>query len=186
MITAANSAARSTSTDHNGPVTTTDDCPGCTYRAATSDEAVELVAASALRYTTIFAAHSPADAARRPAPEVWPPVAYLWHVVDVLRFGAERLWMLTLDPTSTVVPWDADDIATARGYEHLSVPVGLHALRLARDTWLEAYAATPLDAAAPHPEIGRMTAAVMADRNAHEVVHHAADIVRGLSPDGPA
>jgi len=35
-------------------------------------------------------------------------------------------------------------------------------------------------AAAHHPEIGRMTAAVMADRNAHEVVHHASDIAAGL------
>ena len=34
------------------------------------------------------------SAGRPPAPGVWPPVGYLWHVVDVLRFGAERLWML--------------------------------------------------------------------------------------------
>jgi hypothetical protein len=142
------------------------------------------VAGAAGRYASLFAGCSPGEAARRPSPQVWPPVAYLWHVVDVLRFGAERLWMLTFDPTSPVVPWDADEVAAARSYDRLSVPVGLHALARARDTWLDAYASTPPDAAAPHPEIGRMTAAVMADRNAHEVVHHAVDIAAGLGTAG--
>jgi DinB superfamily len=167
-------------------VTTSDRCAGCAYPATTTPaDAVTLVATAPDRYAALFAGHSPAAAARIPSLGVWPPVAYLWHVTDVLRFGAERLWMLTLDPTSTVVPWDADDIADARGYPRLSVTVGLHALARARDTWLDAYAATPPEAAAPHPEIGRMTAAVMADRNAHEVVHHATDIARILELGAP-
>ena len=63
------------------------------------------------------------------------------------------------------------------------------ALALARDTWLDAFGTTPSDAAAPRPELWRMTAAVMADRNAHEAVHYAADIATAwgtVRPGGPA
>ena len=80
-------------------------------------------------------------------------------------------------------------MAAARGYPRLSVPLALHALALARDTWLDAFGTTPSDAAAPHPELWRMTAAIMADRNAHEVVHHAADIATAwgtVRPGDPA
>ncbi len=92
-------------------------------------------------------------------------------------------------PTSSVVPWDADQMAAARGYPRLSVPLAPHALALARDTWLDAFGTTPSDAAAPHPELWRMTAAIMADRNAHEAVHYAADISTAwgtVRPGGPA
>ena len=60
---------------------------------------------------------------------------------------------------------------------------------LARDTWLDAFGTTPSDAAAPHPELWRMTAAIMADRDAHEAVHYAADISTAwgtVRPGGPA
>jgi hypothetical protein len=167
-------------------VTAPPPCPTCGYAATTEPAAVvALVRGAPQRFEACFATVDPARAGRRPAPDVWPPVAYLWHVVDVLRFGAERLWMLTLDPTSTVVPWDADEVAGARGYDRLSVPVGVRALHAARDVWLDAYAATPPDATAHHPEIGPMTAAVMAHRNAHEVVHHAHDVAMGLGAPHP-
>jgi DinB superfamily len=164
-------------------------CPECLApRHPTTAEAVAVVATAPERFAACFATLARDRWSAEPAPGVWAPVAYLWHVVDVLRFGAERLWMLRLDPTSNVVPWDADEIAAARGYPGLSVEVGRHALAQARDVWLDAFATTPADAAAPHPEIGRMTAAVMAERNAHEVVHHAMDIARprrvALRPGG--
>ncbi len=76
-----------------------------------------------------------------------------------------------------------------RGYPRLSVPLAPHALALARDTRLDAFGTTPSDTAAPHPELWRMTAAVMADRNAHEAVHYAADIATAwgtVRPGGPA
>ena len=152
---------------------------GATLKPSATDAAA-LIAEAREIYQALFARVPDGGPAIASSADTWPPNAYLWHVVDVLRFGAERLWMLSLDPTAAVIVWDADEIAAARGYAGLSVAVGLHALDHATTTWLDAFASTPTDAVAYHPEIGAMTALVMAQRNAHEVTHHTYDIARGL------
>ena len=157
------------------------DCPECgTALEPSATDAAELITEGPATYKALFARTPAASWTIASSGSTWAPNAYLWHVVDVLRFGAERLWMLTLDPTAAVIAWDADEIAKARGYAGLSVAVGLHALDHATAMWLDAFDATPSDAVARHPEIGAMTALVMAQRNAHEVVHHTYDITRGL------
>ena len=157
------------------------DCPECGAALEPSaTDARVLITEGPARYKALFAREPEAAWTIASSVDTWAPNAYLWHVVDVLRFGAERLWMLTLDPTAAVIAWDADEIADARGYAGLSVAVGLHALDHATATWLDAFDATPRDAVAHHPEIGAMTALVMARRNAHEVVHHSYDIASAL------
>jgi hypothetical protein len=108
--------------------------------------------------------------------ELWSPVGYLWHVVDVLRIGAERFWSLTLDPTAPLPPWDADELARARSYEEQSVAVGLQCLRAAAPLWAGAALSCPPDVRAPHAELGTVGRDDFLFRNAHEVVHHLYDV----------
>ncbi len=42
----------------------------------------------------------------------------VWHTVDVLRFGPERLWTLSADPNFGVPSWDENAIAEERSYGH--------------------------------------------------------------------
>jgi hypothetical protein len=108
--------------------------------------------------------------------ELWSPVGYLWHVVDVLRLGTERFWSFTLDPTAPLPPWDADELARARSYEEQSVAVGIQALRTAAPVWAGAALSCPADVRAPHAELGTVGRDDFVLRNAHEVVHHLMDI----------
>src|SRR5580700_6285641 len=49
-------------------------------------------------------------------PGLWSAGRYVWHTVDVLRFGAERLWTISADPSFGVPLWDEQVIAEARSY----------------------------------------------------------------------
>jgi hypothetical protein len=142
------------------------------------DQAVEVVARSPDRYAELFAHVDPGPAGD--AAGVWSPRQYLWHVVDVLRFGAERLWALGVDPDAGVMAWDEKAMAAVRERSPLSVAVGLHALRTTVTEWLTAATDTPADVIAVHPEFGPMDRLHMARRNAHEVWHHEHDIRNGL------
>ena len=51
---------------------------------------------------------------------MWSASAYAWHLVDVFRIGAERLWHVAADPGRPLACWDEVALADARGYEHLS------------------------------------------------------------------
>ena len=108
--------------------------------------------------------------------QAWSPVAYLWHVVDVLRIGAERFWSLTLDPTAPLPAWDADVFAAARSYEQQSAVVGIQCLRAAANVWAGAALSCPADVRVPHPELGLAGRDDFLFRNTHEVVHHLMDI----------
>jgi hypothetical protein len=113
-----------------------------------------------------------------PPPGVWTAAAYLWHVVDVVRFGTERLWSLSLDPAAGLPAWDADVMAAARSYDARSVRVGLHALEVATEDWLVAARVVPRYVTSLHPEFGPIDARSSVVRNAHEVVHHVLDVRR--------
>src|SRR5580704_10819741 len=58
-------------------------------------------------------------------PGLWSASRYVWHTVDVLRFGTERLWTLSADHEFGVPSWDENVIAEARSYDDLSPVVGL-------------------------------------------------------------
>lgn len=114
-----------------------------------------------------------------PASEVWSPAMYLWHLVDVLRIGAERLWTLALDPGAGVTCWDEQALARERHYAELSAVVGCRALGDAVATWMGAAdQALASGALVAHPHFGELAAADVIRRNAHEVAHHLGDIHR--------
>lgn len=101
---------------------------------------------------------------------------YLWHVVDVLRVGVERLWTITLDPDPGIPCWDENRLDAARNYSMLSIPVGLHALRQATANWIATASTTPPDLTTRHDLFGELAAVDILRRNADEVQRHLLDI----------
>lgn len=101
---------------------------------------------------------------------------YLWHVVDVLRIGVDRLWTITLDPDTGLPCWDENGLAVARHYSMLSVKVGLHALRQTAANWTSTASASPLELTTRHDRFGELAAVDLIRRDAHEVHHHLLDI----------
>ncbi len=119
------------------------------------------------------------DRRKRPAPDVWSPAMYLWHLVDVLRIGTERLWTLGLDPSAGVPCWDEEALARERHYAELSPVVAQRAFGDAVATWMGAASqAADLGGGVSHAAVGELAAADLIRRNAHEVQHHLSDIHR--------
>jgi hypothetical protein len=116
-------------------------------------------------------------------PAGWSVVGYLWHLVDVLRIGTERLVTLRFDPAAGLPCWDENTLAQLRQYERLSAVAGVRVLTVVVREWMAEAWDTPADAVARHPKFGDLTAADVIRRNAHEAVHHELDI-RRLVPDG--
>jgi hypothetical protein len=108
----------------------------------------------------------------------WSATGYLWHLVDVLRIGTERLATLRLDPGAGLPCWDENALAGVRQYERLSAPAGLAVLPGVVGDWLGQARHTPPGACAVHPEFGELTALDIVRRSAHEAVHHSLDISR--------
>jgi hypothetical protein len=109
---------------------------------------------------------------------LWSANRYLWHTVDVQRFGAERFWTLRVDASFGVPAWEENATAEVRSYDQLSPKAGLIALVSASEIWLRAALEAPRDASTPHPEAGTITAFDLVQRNGHEVCHHLFDVRR--------
>jgi hypothetical protein len=110
--------------------------------------------------------------------EAWSASMYLWHLVDVLRIGTERLLTLTHDPGRGIPCWDENALAEARRYQQLSPAVGLIVLRSAAQEWTATAAVAPAEVQVRHPQFGVLGTLEIIRRNAHEVCHHLMDINR--------
>jgi hypothetical protein len=106
----------------------------------------------------------------------WSASMYLWHLVDVLRIGTERLLTLTHDPDRGITCWDENALAEARRYQQLSPAVGLVVLRSATREWANSASNAPVETVIEHPQFGTLGAVEIIRRNAHEVHHHLIDI----------
>ena len=122
------------------------------------------------------------DPARAVEPGLWSASRYVWHTVDVLRFGTERIWTISADPDFGVPEWDENVVALVRSYDALSPVVGLIALIAAADAWRTAALEAPHDVSTAHPEAGSLCAFDVVQRNSHEVCHHLWDVQRALPP----
>lgn len=149
-------------------------CAECRFDwALPATDAIAIVADCPDAYAGALAGAAPRPA----APDGrWSAGMYLWHVVDVLRIGEERLWTMRLDPDTRIPCWDENGLAAARHYSMLSIKVGLHALLRAASTWTTTASATPLDLTASHDLFGELAAVDIVRRNAHEAHHHLLDI----------
>lgn len=121
------------------------------------------------------------DPVRRTS-EAWSASMYVWHLVDVLRIGTERLLTLAHDPDRGIACWDENALAEARRYQRLSPAVGLLALRSAAREWAETAIAAPGEVEVWHPQLGSLGAVEIIRRNAHEAEHHLMDINRYREP----
>ena len=154
-------------------------CAECGFLWSISiEEAIRLVGGASDRYARLLA---DGGGARSEDPDHWSATGYLWHVVDIIRFGTERLWTLTLEPGAGVPGWDQNVLAEARHYEKLSLVVGLRALSVALQDWVAAAMDAPPSAEVQHPVLGTITTDESIRRNAHEVQHHELDILRTLA-----
>lgn len=158
-------------------------CPECGFAWDLSQQAaLDLVAAgpdavaAALREV-------PDPLHRGPLP--WSAAMYAWHLVDVLRIGAERLLTLAVDPGRGLACWDENGLAEARRYQLLSPAVAPLALRTAATELTRAATTAPAGPAVSHSRFGELDALAIVRRSAHEVHHHLLDI-RRCQPAGGA
>ncbi|MGH3157083.1 MAG: hypothetical protein ACRDNF_10960 [Streptosporangiaceae bacterium] len=110
--------------------------------------------------------------------EAWSASMYVWHLVDVLRIGTERLLTLAHDPGCGITCWDENALAEARRYQQLSSAVGVIVLRPTAHAWVTTATAAPRDVQVRHPQFGLLGTPEIIRRNAHEVHHHLMDINR--------
>jgi len=118
------------------------------------------------------------DPTKAVEPGLWSASRYVWHNVDVLRFGTERLWTISADPTFGIPTWDENVLAEVRSYDQLSPMVGLIALIAAANAWRTAAFEAPHDISTLHADAGAVYAFDVVQRNAHEVCHHLWDVRR--------
>lgn len=148
-------------------------CPECNFEPLPSLEAIlAFFSQAVLDLANAAISATPSNT----LPERWNAAQYLWHVVDVLRFGTERIITITVDPTAGAMPWDADEMMEARSRSPHSIPVGVEALDAAATQWLDAARVAPINGTTQHPQLGTISLLTSLNRNAHEVVHHTLDI----------
>lgn len=156
-------------------------CPECEFSwASLPRDATSLVTAAPLRYRTALSGRGE-QVIRTPTVLPWAAISYLWHLADVLRISAERLWALSHDPKAPIIAYDPDQLADARHYARQPTAAGLWALERATSDWLAAAATVHARDSYHHPEFGQLTVADVTRMIAHEVEHHAWDIDRCLS-----
>ena len=120
------------------------------------------------------------DPAKAVEPGLWSASRYVWHTVDVLRFGTERLWTISADPAFGVPAWDENIVAEVRSYDELSPSSASSHCSPRRDGWRTAAFEAPHDVTTLHPESGAICAFDVVQRNAHEVCHHLWDVRRAM------
>lgn len=146
------------------------------------EEDYEVLVGQCVRNIAVFGGVlSRIDAAVAVEPGLWSASRYVWHTVDVLRFGTERLWTITADPAFGVPHWNEKVMADVRAYDHLSPMVGLIALISAADAWRIAAFEAPHDVSTPHSQGGSLSAFDVVQQNAHEVCHHLWDVQRATN-----
>lgn len=159
-------------------------CPACQFDWDQAD--YQHLVGLCVREAAVFGeVLSRIDPARAVEPGLWSASRYVWHTVDVLRFGTERLWTIRADASFGVPAWDENLLADVRAYDELSPVVGLIALVDAAHAWRHAALEAPMDVRTPHPEAVEIGAFDVVQRNAHEVSHHLWDIRRSPKRGNP-
>lgn len=121
-----------------------------------------------------------ADPMALPDDGSWNATAYLCHLTDLARGWSERWAQLAADPGSTLVGWDPDVLAAARGYTQLPTAAATWALRTSVDTFVGASRRIPHDVAFAHDDWGAGDVADALLWVAHEFHHHELDVRRRL------
>jgi hypothetical protein len=153
-------------------------CAECGFSWLTEAEpALDVVERAPERFAELLAG---ADGTVAPAPGVWSPSAYVWHVSDLVRAWAERLHSLASDPQAAWAGFDPDELAQARHYDALPQVSGPWAVARSVDALRQSLGSLASETGFTHPEWGSGTVADALRWLAHEAVHHDLDVRRGL------
>ena len=141
-------------------------------------DALTRVASAPCSFRTLLAGR---DGSERHPDLLWSAKAYVFHVADNLGIWAERLAAVLSGGTTTVVSYDENQLAEARGYEQAPVTAALWGVEQAVARWLpSARAALEQRIRLQHPQRGLLTADDVVLGNAHDTAHHIWDMHRCL------
>lgn len=104
-----------------------DECDECRYAFDTSPE--ESRAIIAAMPTAAESVLEGSDGMTKPEDGSWNATGYVAHLADLARGWAERWAQLRVAPGSLLVGWDPDELANARDYCSLPLPLTMWSLR---------------------------------------------------------
>lgn len=113
--------------------------------------------------------------------EGWSVAEYVCHVGDNLRQWTERIQASRLAHTAEVTGYDPDELAHARNYAAIPLPVAIWSLRLSSAAWCTVLNdAVTENVVLTHATRGAQTASDIARNNTHDAHHHLWDVHRIL------
>jgi hypothetical protein len=108
----------------------------------------------------------------------WNATAYVVHVADVLRIWADRIAAVALGASDPVVPYNEATLGDVRGYVRLPLKGALWSLSRAVGDWQAAERlAESAVVTLAHPEQGPLPLDEVRKIMAHEIKHHAVDLM---------
>ena len=108
----------------------------------------------------------------------WNATAYVVHVADVLRIWADRVAAAALGSSDPIVPYDEGRLGDVRRYVSLPLPGAFWSLGRAVGDWQAAEQLTESAVVSlAHPEQGSLPLDDVRRIMAHEIEHHAADLM---------
>jgi hypothetical protein len=162
-------------------------CVQCGFAgaAAPAESAIQLVSGLPEAVTRMLARADAQTQRRRPAPDVWSPLEYVGHCVDVMTWYGERIGRLLTEDAPQLEPFDWDTHTRHRHYRNIRTEEILNRLgRSCKELTTLLCGLGPGDwkRTGTGSDGTARTVADLARRAAHEAVHHALDIRAGLEP----
>lgn len=156
-----------------------DPCRECGYDWTISQDAtIALVTGLPASYAMMLAGSTGSE---RHPDLAWSVTAYVCHVADNLRIGAERLAGVARGASPRVAAYDENLLADARRYDEMALQAALWSLERAVIDWLDAVEqAKAKQVLLVHPERGELTVSDAVCFTAHDAFHHRWDIERSL------
>jgi hypothetical protein len=153
-------------------------CPDCGFDAAEVpvDQIAERILENAARWPVILMY---ANAAVRPAANIWSPLEYACHVRDVHRVFAGRVRRMLTEDNPEFDNWDQDATAESERYSEQDPAEVAHELVAAAEQVAALYASVPDDA---WERPGRrsngavFTVASLGRYLLHDLAHHLVDV----------
>ena len=159
-------------------------CPECGFEAWTLSR--EQIGSTLSRAADeLEAALGAPDATERPSPAVWSALEYACHVRDVCRIFAERLHRMLTEDDPAFANWDQDATALEDDYGSQDPQVVARQLRAEARTLAAAWDAVPADAwerTGRRSDGATFTVHRLGQYLDHDLVHHAHDVGRPLTP----
>jgi hypothetical protein len=153
-------------------------CPECGFEASaiSGREVAGVVRGSVPRWQAVLAR---ADAARRPAPDVWSPLEYGCHVRDVFTLFNQRAQLMLSEDDAEFANWDQDATALQDRYweqtpEAVATRLAVSGEQVART--FDSVRADQWDRIGRRSNGDSFTVESLGRYFVHDVLHHLADV----------